>query len=233
MPSFFLFSKKPVGKVGSDVFTVKGFRTWKKVNDSDKCAFLTHQGKDGNSAHNYAVQCYDNLKNQSGHIVHVMEKQSDEDIRKNRLRLRASIDAIRWLAFQACPFRGHDESAASNNQGNFLEMVKLLASYDDEVKAVVLGNAPGNAKYTSPDIQKEILDLMASNVQSAIRDEIGDAKFCLIVDESRDESRKEQMGIVVHFVDKDGFVKECFLEPTFLVLKDIATTRGSGTSASF
>ena len=74
---------------------------------------------------------------------------------------------------------------------------------------------------------------MASNVQSAIRDEIGDAKFCLIVDESRDESRKEQMGIVVHFVDKDGFVKERFLEPTFLVLKDIATTRGSGTSASF
>jgi len=208
----FLFSKKPIGKVGSDVFTVKGFRTWKKVNDSDKCAFLTHQGKDGNSAHNYVVQCYDNLKNQSGHIVHVMEKKSDEDIRKNRLRLRASIDAIRWLAFQACPFRGHDESAASNNQSNFLEMVKLLASYDDEVKAVVLGNAPGNAKYTSPDIQKEILDLMASNVQSAIRDEIGDAKFCLIVDESRDESRKEQMGIVVRFVDKDGFVRERFLE---------------------
>ena len=229
----FLFSKKPIGKVGSDVFTVKGFRTWKKVNDSDKCAFLTHQGKDGNSAHNYAVQCYDNLKNQQGHIVHVMEKQSDEDIRKNRLRLRASIDAIRWLAFQACPFRGHDESAASNNQSNFLEMVKLLASYDDEVKAVVLANAPGNTNYTSPDIQKEILDLMASNVQSAIRDEIGDAKFCLIVDESRDESRKEQMGIVVCFVDKDGFVKERFLEPTFLVLKDIATTRGSGTSASF
>ena len=69
-------------------------------------------------------------------------------------------------------------------------MVKLLALYDVEVKAVVLANAPGNAKYTSPDIQKEILDLMASNVQSAIRDEIGDAKFCLIVDESRDESRK-------------------------------------------
>ena len=91
-------------------------------------------------------------------------------------------------------------------------MVKLLASYDDEVKPVVLGNAPGNAKYTSPDIHKEILDLMASNVQSAIRDEIGDAKFCLIVDESRDESRKEQMGIVVRFVDKDGFVRERFLE---------------------
>ena len=91
-------------------------------------------------------------------------------------------------------------------------MVKLLASYDDEVKAVVLDNAPLNAKYTSPQIQKEILDLMASNVQTAIRNEIGDAKFCLIVDESRDESRKEQMAVVIRFVDKEGFVRERFLD---------------------
>jgi hypothetical protein len=43
-------------------------------------------------------------------------------------------------------------------------------------------------------------------VKEAIRDEIGDAKFCLIVDEARDESMKEQMAIVLRFVDKNGFV---------------------------
>ncbi|KAL6655966.1 hypothetical protein ACP70R_006792 [Stipagrostis hirtigluma subsp. patula] len=53
----FLFSKKPTGKVGSDAFTLKGFRSWKKVNDGDRCAFLTHMGKDCNSAHRYSVQC--------------------------------------------------------------------------------------------------------------------------------------------------------------------------------
>jgi len=41
-------------------------------------------------------------------------------------------------------------------------MVKLLASYNEEVNAVVLDNAPQNAKYTSPQIQKEILDVMVS-----------------------------------------------------------------------
>jgi hypothetical protein len=51
---------------------------------------------------------------------------------------------------------------------------------------------------------------MASNVQTAIRNEIGDARFCLIVDESRDESRKEQMAVVLRFVDKEGFVRERF-----------------------
>ena len=41
--------------------------------------------------------------------------------------------------------------------------------------------------------------------QKAIRKEIGDAKFCLIVDEACDESMNEQMAIVIRFVDKDDF----------------------------
>jgi hypothetical protein len=91
-------------------------------------------------------------------------------------------------------------------------MVKLIASYDAEIGAVVLGNAPQNAKYTSPGIQKEILHIIASNVQTEIRKEIGDAKFCLLVDESRDESKREQMAVVVRFVDKNGFTRERFLD---------------------
>ena len=91
-------------------------------------------------------------------------------------------------------------------------MVKLLATYDDEIGAVVLGNAPQNAKYTSPTIQKEIMHIISSNVQSEIRKEIGDAKFCLLVDESRDESKREQMAVVIRFVDKNGFTRERFID---------------------
>jgi hypothetical protein len=47
-------------------------------------------------------------------------------------------------------------------------------------------------------------------VKEVIRDEIGDAKFCLIVDEAHDESMKEQMAIVLRFVDKNDFVRERF-----------------------
>jgi hypothetical protein len=47
--------------------------------------------------------------------------------------------------------------------------------------------------------------------KTTIRDEIGDAKICLIVDESRDEPRREQMTLVVRFVDKGGFIRERFL----------------------
>ena len=48
-------------------------------------------------------------------------------------------------------------------------------------------------------------------MKKAIREEIGDAKFCLIVDEARDESMKEQMAIVIRFLDKDGLFKNLFL----------------------
>ena len=81
-------------------------------------------------------------------------------------------------------------------------MIKFTSTFNDKVASVILENAPGNAKYTSPTIQKEILHILASNVRNAIREEIRDAKFCILVDEAWDESKREQMTIILRFVDK-------------------------------
>ncbi|KAI3467887.1 hypothetical protein Pfo_024550 [Paulownia fortunei] len=78
--------------------------------------------------------------------------------------------------------------------------MKHTASYNDEVRSIVLENA----SYTFSQFQKEILSLYASRIQRFIIEEIGDAKYCLIVDESRDESKREQMAIVLRFVDKES-----------------------------
>ena len=86
----------------------------------------------------------------------------------------------------------------------------MLASYNEKVAKVILQNAPKNASYTSPKIQKQILQAFSIRVKKAIREEINDAKFCIMVDEARDESKKEQMAIVLRFVDKNGFIRECF-----------------------
>jgi quinol monooxygenase YgiN len=87
-------------------------------------------------------------------------------------------------------------------------MIKILTSYNKEVKNVISENAPKNVKYTSSVVQKEILHVFAQKVQTTIQDEIGNSKFCLIVD----ESKKEKIIIVVRFVDKEGFIKERFLD---------------------
>ncbi|XP_050246945.1 uncharacterized protein LOC126694617 [Quercus robur] len=145
------------------------------------------KGKNQTSHIKIAVKCCEDLKNYSRLIDKLIEKQTSKELENNRLRLKTSIECARWLAFQACTFKGHDESIDSKNKGNFIELIKFTSTFNDKVASVVLENAPGNAKYTSPTIQKEILHILASNVRNAIREEIGDAKFCILVDEARDE----------------------------------------------
>jgi hypothetical protein len=91
-------------------------------------------------------------------------------------------------------------------------MIKILASYNDKVESVVLENTPKTAKYTSHTIQKEILQIIESKVRDKIREEIGESKFCIIVDKAQDESKREQMAIVLRFVDEDGFIQERFFD---------------------
>ncbi|TYH25430.1 hypothetical protein ES288_A03G168300v1 [Gossypium darwinii] len=182
----FLFNSNPTSRFGSTAFTHNGFSNWKKVHNGCNCAFLTHTGKDPNSLHNNAQRAYVDLMNQAQHIEVSLDRKSTQQISANRLRLKTSIDVVRWLSFQGCAFRGHDESSGSKNRGNFLELLSLLASYDEKVKDV-LKNAPQNASYTSLTIQKEILQIYANRVRNVIHEEIGDRKFSIIVDEARDD----------------------------------------------
>lgn len=132
------------------------------------------------------------------------------DKEKDRLRLRTTIAVVKWLTFQSCALRGHDERPESRNRGNFLEMLKLLAEFCPDVQAVVLGNAPQVCKYTSHEIQNEILSIYAMKVREHIRAEIGDSKYSILVDETCDVSKREQMALVFRFVDKDGYSQERF-----------------------
>ena len=54
-------------------------------------------------------------------------------------------------------------------------------------------------------------------MKKAIREEIGDARFCILVDEAHDESMKEQMAVVLRYVDTDGFVRERFFRIVHVV----------------
>ncbi|ESR33438.1 hypothetical protein CICLE_v10006921mg, partial [Citrus x clementina] len=85
-----------------------------------------------------------------------------------------------------------------------------FTSNNEKIAEFILDKAPKYASYTSLNIQKEILHVLSMKVKKAICEEIRDAKFCLIVDKSRDESKKEQMVVVLRFIDKDGFVREHF-----------------------
>jgi hypothetical protein len=58
----------------------------------------------------------------------------------------------------------------------------------------------------------EILSIYASKVRRHIREEIGDSKFSILVDETCDVAKREQMALVFRFVDKMGCSQERFFE---------------------
>ena len=109
-------------------------------------------------------------------------------------------------------FRGNDESHDSSNRGNFIEVIKLMGRCNIDIDNVVLDNAPRNAKYIASSIQKEILHIFANKVRKLIREEVGNSKYCILVDEAVDEANKEQMAIILRYVDCHGFIRERFFD---------------------
>ncbi|XP_022860424.1 zinc finger MYM-type protein 1-like, partial [Olea europaea var. sylvestris] len=192
---------------------------WKRVNQGSKCAFLIHVGTTSSLFHNGCKRRAEDLMKPTQRIDKVMHSVSNEEKQKNRLRLKTTIMSVKWLALQGCSFRGHDESPSSLNRGNFIELVDAFAKMNIEVGKVVLSNALKNATYTSPDIQKEILSIMANRVRQGIRTEIGNAKFSILVDEARDESSREQMAIILRFVNSNGILTE-----RFFAIKSVSDT---------
>ncbi|GKU88764.1 hypothetical protein SLEP1_g2990 [Rubroshorea leprosula] len=141
-----------------------GFWKWKKVRDGKRCAFLNHVGNDPNSSHKINERACEDLMKQSQHIDYLLHKKTRQQVLNNRLQFQASFDVVKWLATQGCAFRGHDESSNSSNWRNFIELLKLLSFYNEDVK-LVMENAPQNALCTSRETQKEILQVLANKAR--------------------------------------------------------------------
>ncbi|XP_074586942.1 uncharacterized protein LOC141842851 [Curcuma longa] len=112
------------------------------------------------------------------------------------------LDVTRFLLKQGLSFRGHDESSSSLNRGNFLKLLQWYSQRNEEVSKGINQNAPGNNQMISPAIQKDLTHACASEITVSIIEDIGNNIFSLMVDESRDISVKEQMGVVLRYVSR-------------------------------
>nr|XP_027108615.1 zinc finger MYM-type protein 1-like [Coffea arabica] len=179
-----------------------------------------------NSCHNDARIQFKSFQDQRHSVSNVLRSCGREIDIAYRTRLTAALDVTRFLLKQGLAFRGNDESTSSSNRGNFLELFEWYSQRNTEIFEVVNQNAPANNQLTSPMIQKDLAHACASKITSVIINDIGDNYFSLIVDESRDSSVKEQMGVVLRYVNKEGRVIERFLaivhvsDTTSLCLKD-------------
>ncbi|XP_042414977.1 zinc finger MYM-type protein 1-like [Zingiber officinale] len=215
-PSFCAKVQRPsnIGFGGDDVFTRSGFINWKKAIEK----FNEHVGGVGR-VHNEARIQFEGFKNQRQSVEYSFSSGKHELEVSYRKRLTSILKVIRFLLLQGLPFRGHDESSTSSNKGNFLELLKWYSSECPEVAAVVGMNAPGNNQMIAPKIQKQLVNACAVETTNAIVADLGDRWFTLLLDEARDCSVKEQMAVVIRYVNKYGEVIE-----RFMAVVHVATT---------
>ncbi|XP_021768492.1 zinc finger MYM-type protein 1-like [Chenopodium quinoa] len=218
----YLFKNEVDSYSGGDAFVDGGFRAWNKPERFEK-----HVGGI-NSVHNLAYEKYVNLRDgKKKSILNVFDNASEVIKSEYFIRLNASLTCLRFLLGQGLAFRGHDESGESYNRGNFLELLKWLGEKVEEVRQHTLENAPKNCQMISPSIQKDIINCCAKETTRCIIEEVGDDYFAILADESNDVSQKEQLALVLRFVNRDsGKVMERFLgivhvgNTTALTLKD-------------
>ena len=136
-------------------------------------------------------------------------------IEKNRKVVKRLMDITLYLAKQGIPFRGHREyaglGAPSVNEGNFLELLKLMARYDSILENHL--NEKKKGKYISHQAQDEMIACLAKETLQMIVKEIKDAVFySVIVDSTIDISRVDQFSLSIRYVNKSGKCVERFIK---------------------
>ena len=80
-------------------------------------------------------------------------------------------------------------------------MFDLIINHDPLVQRRIVC-APKTAKYTSPMIQNDILDIMGDIIQDKICVDINEAgMYSILVDKTKDCSKVEQLAIILRYVD--------------------------------
>ena len=99
-----------------------------------------------------------------------------EQLQRNRYYLSSIVDVLEFLAVSHLPFRGDNDSYASMSDdgcGLFLSLFEYTLR-KDPVLATIAQSIPHNARYTSHEIQNELLDIMSTMVTKHIITEVGE-----------------------------------------------------------
>ena len=121
-----------------------------------------------------------------------------------------------FLALQGLPFRGHrfksqdDIMTTFTNSGNCLQLLQLLAMYDPIIASHLASTS--KTKYTSPKIQSEVIESIATVVREKIIEEVSAAKYYyIIIDTTPDISHIDQLAFSVRYVFEDKRIGAIYL----------------------
>ena len=142
----------------------KGYSNWKDAT----VAFKRHEGS---NCHREAVEVIITLPATTVHIGVQLSQQYAREMENNRTML---LSCIQFLAQQGLPLRGEDDES----DGNFLQLLKFQGLDDDMMLEWLQRKCN---KYTSHEIQNDLLKIMALHVLRSIADHLQKSPFLTVM----------------------------------------------------
>lgn len=132
-------------------------------------------------------------------ISTVMKKATCDEVKENRRHIILLLEATSYLGRQASAFRGNDESDGSPNRGNFNELVSTFAKIDPNLKARMERRY---GTYTCHEYVNDYISLFGNAIREDVANGVKKAGFfSVLVDETKDFGRKEQLSIFFRYFD--------------------------------
>jgi hypothetical protein len=157
---------------------------------------------------------------QKDDVMSMLSSAFQDKITRNMSILHSILKTIYLCGKQNIPLRGHTEE-----KSNFIALINYRAE-TDQILATHLQNSPPNARYLSPTIQNELIDICGRQLQQVIVSECNSANcFSVIADETTDVSTTEQISLCVRYVGVDSDEEMCVKE-SFLGFAEASSTTG-------
>lgn len=181
--------------------------------------FREHEER--SNVHRFSIQAMmdfkDIMENRAMPVDKVGATGLQSKIRENRAKLKPIFKTIIFCGHENIPLRGHRDNAKQLSQGKEVGKFQALLDFridsGDKILEDHFKNAPKNATYRSKTVQNEIIECCGEYIRNTLVTEIKSVKFfSILADEAQDVSNKEQMALVLRYIDKSGDIKENFLK---------------------
>lgn len=159
-------------------------------------------------------------------LIQSMKESANTNIAFNKEIVKHLIDLTLYLGRHSLPFRGHREGWQESIRGNYKDLVLVLAKYSPALASYVTSvELKGKKTYNliSWQRQNQLIEAIYRNIRDVIKKEILTAVFFSIsLDTTFDVSRKEQLSLVIRYINKeDGTVCE-----RLIALRETVQTTG-------
>ena len=209
----------------------------KGVSDTKSAKTMFKRHENGNGIHERCVQHMNAFvsiyKGKTLSINNVLDNVRLEQFNYAKSVLPPIIDTVILCGHLGIPLRGHrddkknypeaGEYSLSPGLGNFVELLNFGIRRGDTKLKEHYTNHPSNASYFSKTSQNDFINICGAIILEKIILSIKPSSdssyfFSVIADEAMDSSQKEQLALVLRYIDSSNDVQEEFVG--FVHLKD-------------